>query len=317
MTLIDALLHILADGKRRSGVTLGRELGVTRAAVSKVVSEFRGQIPIEVSRSGYRLPDEYRPLDSFLIQQVLAQYDSGVDRLIILDEVDSTNRYLLAVEEGGVIACLAESQKAGRGRQGRSWVATPYANILLSISVELRLAPKFLGLLSLAVGVAVRTAMSELGVPEVQLKWPNDVLLAGRKLAGILIDMRGEAGALRAVVGIGLNCFQAPQIAAEIDQPFVSLRDHVSVDRSVVAGVVIARVLEGVRLLEQGEHASLLAQWRAHHALNGAEVTVQSAHQPPWTGRIQDIEETGGLRIMTQLGEMRVVYSGDVRVRLQ
>src|SRR6185436_7737129 len=107
---------------------------------------------------------------------------------------------------GSVDVQLAEFQTAGRGRRGRSWFAPPGGSVCLSLSWSFPEMPRDAGALGLAIGVCVLRALESLGVPNAQLKWPNDVLVADRKLGGILIELRAEsAGPAHAVVGIGLN----------------------------------------------------------------------------------------------------------------
>src|SRR5579863_10432033 len=139
MSIRRALVELLCDGERRSGVELGRALGVSRAAVSKTARGFAALgVAIDCSRSGYRLSWPTRPLDIERIRAGLRRRDRL--EIEILDEVASTSAYLLYREPQSARACLAEVQTQGRGRRGRGWISTPYANIILSFARLLPLA---------------------------------------------------------------------------------------------------------------------------------------------------------------------------------
>lgn len=130
--------------------------------------------------------------------------------------------------------CLAESQRAGRGRRGRDWLSPCARNLYLSMLWRFPHGPETLGGLALAVGLAVRAALEDAGVPGVTLKWPNDALYRGSKLAGALIELSGEAGgASCVVVGVGINVSMPRERAAAIAQPWT--------DASRAAGKTISR----------------------------------------------------------------------------
>jgi BirA family biotin operon repressor/biotin-[acetyl-CoA-carboxylase] ligase len=212
MTRRTALLRLIADGELHSGEALARELGVTRAAVAKQVRRLAdwGLAVESVPRRGHRLAAPLDLLDAERLQASLTPLaHARLERLELVDEIASTNSYLLAANRlpaGRWCACLAEYQSAGRGRRGRGWIA-PYASgLCLSFGWMLADPPAGLATLSLAAGVAVLRALTALGVTGLALKWPNDVLKNGRKLGGILCELRAEAaGPAYVVIGIGLN----------------------------------------------------------------------------------------------------------------
>ncbi len=314
MSLIHRILKILADGEHHSGVTLAMRLNVTRAAISKAVAGLP-EVPVAVDRKGYRLARSFWPLDRERIGGFLAASACRPDHLTILEEVDSTNRFLLENEVLGLSVCLAERQTAGRGRRGRSWQATAYGNLLLSVSATFQDMPDPLGVLSLGAGVAVYRAVRSLGVADCALKWPNDVLWQARKLAGILIEMRGEPEAMRIVIGVGLNGTVGPKAAAAIDQPWVDLRSFLPVvDRDRVAAAVIAELYRVMDDYRQGRGASILSEWRAHHAYAGQRVSVAVAGEPACVGIVQDVNAEGAL-VLQVAGSTRVMRSGEVSVR--
>jgi BirA family transcriptional regulator, biotin operon repressor / biotin---[acetyl-CoA-carboxylase] ligase len=157
-----------------------------------------------------------------------------LQHLELLFEVDSTNQYLLDAWPRGAgagWACSAEFQSAGRGRRGRPWVSPLGGAIFLSISWEYAAGPARLSGLSLAAGLAVARTLRRFGARRVGLKWPNDLLWQHRKLAGLLLEVRGEQhGPTRLVLGLGLNLRLPPDQGARIDQPWVDLTEILAAD---------------------------------------------------------------------------------------
>ncbi len=313
MSLIHQILQLLGDGQRYSGVALAERLGVSRAAVSKAVS-LCPDVPIEVSRQGYSLPAPFRPLNEGRIRALLEEMGCRLDKFAIHEDVGSTNQILLAAAGEGVFACLAERQSAGRGRRGKVWRATPYGSLLLSVAWTLSGAARPLGVLSLAAGVAVLRALEHLGVRDAGLKWPNDVLWQARKLAGILIEMRGEADAMRVVVGVGLNAAMSAETAAAIDQDWVDLRSIIPlVDRDQVAALLIAELNIVMTDYREGREAALLDEWRKRHVFTGMRVRIHEG-RGACDARVIDIDADGALLVETSDG-CRRVQSGEVSMR--
>jgi BirA family biotin operon repressor/biotin-[acetyl-CoA-carboxylase] ligase len=261
------------------------------------------------------LPAAYRPLAADAISAEAARAGAPIDAVWVLEAVDSTNRYLLEQAPTGTVACLCERQTGGRGRRGRQWWADPYCNVLLSLSFRLPAASPALGNLSLVTGVGVRRALMALGVQGITLKWPNDVLWAGRKLGGILIEIRGEAEALRAVVGVGVNCHLTAATADQIGQPWAALDDIAADwDRNRIAGVLIAHLCAVVDQFAAGALDPLRAEWRQAHAFAGHPATLQGGDGRVRHGTIIDVDDEGALVMMID-GEHRTLRSGEVSIR--
>jgi len=319
------LLKLLADGAFHSGTVLGERLGVSRAAVNKAIQSLAksGADIHRVSGRGYRLGEPFVPLSEARIRALLAERQtagagSAGTAIEIFDEVDSTNQQLLRTPDlpSGRV-CLAEAQSAGRGRRGRGWVATPCHNILMSMSWRFEIGPAGLAGLSLAAGVAVLRALEEFGVHGAGLKWPNDILRDGRKLAGLLIDLRGEAsGPSLVVLGLGLNVHLAPGAAAQIDQPWTSLRDSLPapVDRNRLAALLVIQLSDMFRVFERDGFAAFRAEWERRHLYAGQAVRLHTG-QDEVTGTVEGIDVHGGLRVRMADGELRTFHSGDVSLR--
>ena len=171
-----------------------------------------------------------------------------------------------------------------------------------------------LGIVSLAAGVAVVRALETLGVQGAVLKWPNDVLWQARKLAGILIEMRGEAGAMRLVVGVGINVVLGPAAAAAIDQEWAALGAIVpAIDRSHLAAQVISELLAVMEDYRQGRVAALLAEWRRRHAFARMPVRIHEGREA-FEALVVDVDDDGALVVEVK-GKRRRVQAGDVSVR--
>jgi BirA family biotin operon repressor/biotin-[acetyl-CoA-carboxylase] ligase len=318
MPALRALLTLLADGRFHSGEELGRALGVSRAAVWKSIQvlPLQGVTIDAVQGRGYRLREPLELLDP---SAIAAAVDPALRRELgpveVLFEVDSTNRRLMTQAAGAVqgSTCLAETQSAGRGRRGRPWLSPFGANLYLSMLWRFSEGPARLSGLSLAVGVACVRALARLGARGVQLKWPNDLLWDGRKLAGILLEVAGESnGPCHVVVGIGVN-LRMPH-GADIDQPWADLREIApDVSRNVLGGALIEELARVMREFEIGGFEALRSEWLANDAFAGRPVTL---HLPsgPISGVARGVDAGGHLLLETATGIQRFA-SGEVSLR--
>lgn len=313
-----ALLDVLADGAWHSGEALALADGVTRAAVAKRVEKLR-ELGLEVEARqglGYRLA---QPLER-LQPTVLAQAVPGL-AVRVADRLDSTNRVLLDAPAGAdPQALFAEFQSAGRGRRGRAWRSPFGANLYLSLAWSFAGWPPQLTALPLAVGVACARAVRAQGLADLRLKWPNDLHAHGRKLGGILIEHRGEAGGTcRVVIGIGLNVAMSGAQAEGIDQPWISLNEALAAEgRPAASRNALARdlLVELQALLAayavQG-FAPLRADWEALDLTRDRAVRISG--EPALEGIARGVDPDGALLVEVD-GQRRAIHSGDVSLRL-
>ena len=321
-----ALLRLLADGRFHSGATLARQLDVSRTTIWKQVRELEhwGLETHSVPRRGYRLARALDLLDAAVIRAGLpASTAAALRSLQVADELPSTNAALLAVADlppGRFDLCVAEFQTAGRGRRGRSWVAPYGSGICLSFSWLFREAPPQLPALSLVVGVAILRALAHLGLAGAALKWPNDVLFEGRKLGGILCELRAEAaGPAYLVIGIGLNVGLPPAARSAIvasglaPADLAELAGEALPSRSHLVAAIAAALHEVVQQFEQGALPALLEEWRRADALLGRSVQVL-APQGARTGVARGVTADGALDVEFAEGRERIV-SGEVSLR--
>jgi BirA family biotin operon repressor/biotin-[acetyl-CoA-carboxylase] ligase len=316
------LLRLLADGRFHSGVELGDALGVGRAAVWKIVQGL-GDLGVDVFSvpgKGYRLTQPFDPLDA---EQILAALAPGrrarVATVEVHPSVPSTNGVLMEGLGHGLLSgavCIAEHQSAGRGRRGRHWVSPYGGNLYLSIYWRFDLAPAALGPLSVAVGVAVAGALEELGARGFGLKWPNDVYWAGRKLAGILLEVSGEStGPAHVVVGVGVNAHMPRAVAAAIDQPWVDLETVLgqSVDRNRLAGAVLGHLVRVLERFAGTGFEPLREAWDRLDLTRGRRVAVSTA-EGVVEGECRGLDDRGAL-LVDAGGRLRRFLSGEVSVR--
>jgi BirA family transcriptional regulator, biotin operon repressor / biotin---[acetyl-CoA-carboxylase] ligase len=281
------LLAALNCDEPVSGTALAARLGVTRAAVWKQIEVLRTLgAPIEASAgSGYQLEHALELLDADRVRTELdATARARIDALDVHWQIDSTNSELLRRPLGRtrqVQICLAETQSAGRGRRGRIWQSPLGGNLYFSLSARFEQGMGTLAGLSLAVGVATVQALTDCGACGVGLKWPNDVLADGRKLAGILVELGGEfLGPCQAVIGIGINLRLTPALLARIDQPAIdlaSLLDGAPPPRNRLAACLIARLIAALDRFVADGFAAFQSDYAHYDLLRDRDIRVLSA----------------------------------------
>lgn len=323
MTTRAEVLKRLADGGFHSGTDMGRALGISRAAVCKTIKSLTdaGLDIHRITGRGYRLAQPVQPLDRRTILRHLGPDASPLrDRLTLLEETDSTNRYLLertAMTSFPGSVCLAEAQAHGRGRRGRAWIATPYHNLLLSMGWRFANGPGIVSGLSLAAGVALARALEEYGVRGIGLKWPNDVLWEEKKLAGLLVDVQGEAsGPCLAVLGVGVNGFLSERDAARIDQPWTDLFSitGATVDRNRLAALVIRELWRMFEVFADKGLAAFRDEWQRRHLYHGRRVCLLAGEREI-AGTVEGIDVHGALLLRNARGGTQAFHSGEISLR--
>lgn len=322
-----ALIRQLADGAWHSGEDLATALGISRAAVWKHLKglDALGLTLQSQAGRGYRLQSPVELLEASAILQALPKADQSGLTLEVLNEIDSTNRYLADRAARADIAapaiCLAEFQSAGRGRRGRQWQSPFGANLYLSLLWRFHAMPADLPALSLAVGVTVAEALHQEGYAGIGLKWPNDLLFEGRKLGGILIEHRGEMGGpCQVIVGVGLNVHMQGGQAAGIDQPWVSLAEVTGTQstaqpgRNRLAGQLARGLITALKQYEQEGFAAFNARWARFDLARGKRIRLEQGGQ--WTeAEALGVDRDGALLVRLR-GERQRFLSGDISLRL-
>ncbi len=316
--LLLPIVDALADGAWHSGETLAKNIGITRAALSKRMRALAAWgLQIESrTRVGYRLTQSLDLLNESSIRKQLSPLATArLQRVAVKPLTDSTNVQVLDLPAKlDPQALLAEFQSAGRGRRGRQWVSPFGANLYLSLAWSFDGWPAQLTSLSLAIGVACTRALPEL--KNLQLKWPNDLVLDGKKLGGILIEQRGEAGgACRAVIGVGLNVSMQADQGRRIDQSWTSLQAcGFKLSRNALAARLLSRLVEALLAFEQNGFAPFAGEWQQRDLTIGKNIQVNGA-QEILNGVARGVTEDGALKLEIR-GKIQHVLSGDVSLRL-
>lgn len=317
------LLVQLSDGAFHSGESLGEALGISRGAIWKQIETLSalGLDIHRVSGRGYRLAQPLILLDAQRIRDELsADIARRVHAIHIFDSIDSTNAWLVEQDcpEEQIEICLAEHQSAGRGRRGRTWQSPFAACLYSSVSWPFPVLPPDFQTMSLVVAIAVQRALRRLGVPDVQLKWPNDIHAADAKLGGILLEVRGEpAGGCRVVIGVGLNVALPDTVRAAIDQPVTDIRQLTGAlpDRNRLFAAMLNEFSTVFAEYSARGFAPFHAEWQSLDALSGKTVVLQD-HEMKINGECRGVASDGALQIETPDGVQRF-FVGDVSVRAQ
>jgi len=252
-------------------------------------------------------------------------------RLTVLDETDSSNSALqrLPLEQQHAHAILAESQTHGRGRHQRNWYSPPGCNVYLSLGWRFTDGGLTLSTLPLVAAICTCRALARIGLQGYRIKWPNDILAGGAKLAGILVELQAVAGGpAHAVIGVGVNVSMPPgsaagqQADASIDRSWTDITSHMphnsgGVSRNRVAVVLLEELLAGIPDYESAGFSAFRAEWMALDLLAGQEVLVQQ-QDTSIAGVARGISEDGGLLLeVNKPGggvEKRIIRAGEVRV---
>ncbi|MBW5818713.1 bifunctional biotin--[acetyl-CoA-carboxylase] ligase/biotin operon repressor BirA [Yersinia kristensenii] len=308
------LIGILADGAFHSGEQLGEMLGMSRAAINKHMQTIRewGLDVFTVPGKGYSLPAPIQLLDE---QAILSYLPAG--QVAVLPVVDSTNQYLLdrisELKSGD--ACVAEYQQAGRGRRGRQWVSPFGANLYLSMFWRLEQGPAAAMGLSLVVGIVMAEVLHKLGAGQVRVKWPNDLYLNDKKLAGILVELTGKTGdAAQLVIGAGINLTMRESTTNVISQDWINLQETgVIIDRNKLTAELLSELRLAVVKFENEGLSAFISRWREMDNYLDRPVKLIIGNQEIF-GIARGIDQQGAL-LLEQNGSVKPYIGGEISLR--
>ena len=233
-----------------------------------------------------------------------------------LGRVDSTSDWLARTELKRPTVVTAKEQTGGRGRRGRRW-ASPPGGVYVSVGWQLLAGSSVPSALPLVVGIHLCEGLEALGIKGLRLKWPNDLVVNGAKLAGILVESVDRApGGRSLLVGIGLN-LHTPSQAVDLadDRRAIGLADIAAVPANEALAAAAAKAALEAGSLEPAAISALMAdQWPARDALAGRLCTIEHASGETCQGVVQGVTDDGALRLETADG-LRILWSGDCRVR--
>src|SRR5690554_505689 len=277
-----AVIEQLGDGHFHSGEAIGQQLNVSRTAVSKYIQEVQ-KLGIDVFRvtgKGYRLMSPLQLLDAekiaALVNQASSAVDFEVDRIVTsTNDVVKQRLHESTIQSGFTV--FAEAQTAGRGRRGKQWVSPFGSNLYTSFYWRLEQGMSSAMGLSLVIGSVVARVIETLGVPGVELKWPNDILVDGKKIAGVLVELEGQAlGVAHAIIGIGINVAMPEPSKAAMDQPWTDIGSLLveGFDRNKLAALLLSDCHAALLQFNQFGLKPFIQQWQQFDRLSNQHVRI-------------------------------------------
>lgn len=302
-----------------SGQKLCEQLGVSRTAVWKVISQLKeeGYAIESVTNKGYCLIREPNVLSE---SEILSRIHTNCigKQVQYFDTLDSTNTY--CGREGERLAhgtlVVAEEQTAGLGSRGRSWTSPKGSSIYMSLLLKPDIMPDVAPRLTLVMALSVARAFRRMGV-EVQIKWPNDIVIKGKKLVGILTEMRAEIGYVhQVVIGVGINVL-TEQFPEELSQRATSVL--LETGKAFSRAQLVAEILDCFEqdydiFLRTCDLSELLEQYTQFSVTIGKEVCVLEQKET-YNGRALGVNETGQLLVACEDGSVKKVFADEVSVR--
>ncbi|MFC0445346.1 bifunctional biotin--[acetyl-CoA-carboxylase] ligase/biotin operon repressor BirA [Pseudidiomarina halophila] len=323
------VIELLSDGAFHSGQCIGEEIGVTRTAISQYIKDIQalGLDVFRVTGKGYRLARAIELLHEKDIIQAVNEHNQGsklsAENIEVARVVTSSNDVLRTrLREHGSLPAgytvVAEAQTAGRGRRGKVWYSPFASNLYLSMYWPLEHGMSAAMGLSVAIGTALAETLTAIGISNVQLKWPNDVLVNGEKLAGILIELEGQAiDSGHAIIGVGINLRMPDWLEAPIDQPWTDVEKQLNgpVRRNELVAKLIAELRDALQSYAVEGLAPFIERWNAFDRLQDREVRIQLGEKVI-AGYAQGIAEDGSLLVAVD-GELERFHAGEVSLRYE
>lgn len=323
------LLTELSAAHFTSGVVLAKKFNVSRSAISDALKDATdaGVEIFSLTRRGYRLATPIDLLDIDAVREAIGDkvYRLDVD---ILPTIGSSNTELLMRAAAGAASgtCVAaEIQTAGRGRRGRAWHSQFASSLTFSLLWRFEKGAAALGGLSLVVGLALVRALRKAGINHAMLKWPNDVVVNGEKLAGILIETQGDMlGPTAAVIGVGLNVQLPDALKLSIDQPATDVASHLE-SQSSRNQLLAAMLCELVVVLDEfGERGFKFfkTDWIAFHALQEQAITVRqnntANNTADYAALVKEVGDDGSLVVeaIDKPGSRQTLTSAEISIRV-
>ncbi|MBF8733141.1 MULTISPECIES: bifunctional biotin--[acetyl-CoA-carboxylase] ligase/biotin operon repressor BirA [Pseudomonas] len=313
------LLNLLKDGRFHSGQALGEAMGVSRSAVWKQLQHLESELNLVIHKvrgRGYQLAVPLTLLESEVIHEH-ARCEHWP--LWIHETIDSTNAEALRLISGGESApflVLAEQQTAGRGRRGRQWVSPFAENLYYSLVLRVEGGMRQLEGLSLVVGLAVMRTLQAFGLNSVGLKWPNDVLVGERKIAGILLELVGDpADVCHVVLGIGINVNM--QSNDRVDQQWTSMKREVgaSIDRNYLVAQLNQQLQHELARHRRYGFAAFQEEWEQASLWQGRTASL-IAGSNRIDGVVLGVDGQGALRLEVD-GVEKSFSAGELSLRLR
>lgn len=322
------LLTLLSDGKFHSGQSIAENLAISRSAVWKLMQKLQqwGLNIYSVTGKGYQLAGGLELINQNTLQQFVRQQNCLFQSVKVLLQVDSTARQVEKIyqQQPGVgCLCVAEYQTAGKGRKASNWVSPFAQNFYFSIAVELPFGLSALGGLSLAIAIGFCQALNQLTSQPSKVKWPNDIWLDDKKLAGILLEASGDNSDCSLLnIGIGINWQMQAEKASDIKQPWTNLKPWLKqpMSRNAALMTILQAIDDTLKTYIKKGFAHFHPLWSEYSYLYRKPVCLvktTGAHTRQLVNGIETgIQMTGALEVQTDKG-IESFYSGEVSLRSQ
>ncbi len=314
------IIQQLAAGELCSGEWLAEQAGISRAAIARHIDQLQ-QIGLDIysiKGKGYRLA---KPLTLLDIHQMKALQTPSAAPIQVQHLTDSTNTQLLKrLQEGQQLQAgevlVAEAQSAGRGRRGNHWISPFGSNLYFSMYWPLEQGIQAAMGLSLVIAVAVAELLEQQYGIKVQLKWPNDIYVAGQKLGGILVELAGQSHAqCDVVIGLGLNIVMPEAASREITQPFTDLSQHLAIpiDRNQLVPALQQAFSQALTEFSKHGFTVFVQRFNQRDLWQGLPVKLSSASLSE-QGICRGVDQQGAL-LLEQQGSIRSFYGGELSLR--
>lgn len=324
------LLKLLADGKFHSGEILANTLQVSRTSIWKMISRIQ-ELGLElhsVKGKGYKLTEPLNLLEQEnIIKNISSELSDQIQDIKIFQSIDSTSSYVMELSQSGKLAlsgnkvfvCVAEQQTAGKGRRGRPWVSPFGHNLYFTVARQFNAGLSELEGLSLVIALAVTRVLEENKFNGLGIKWPNDILWQGKKLAGILLEISGDpTGLSQVLIGLGLNVSANPHAMADVDQAWVDLKTISGKvpDRNKLLAELLSEIIKVIDEFESKGFAAFKEEWASFDALKDQEVELKT-HSNQSTGilgKVMGVNNQGALLLQTKNG-IETFHGGELSPR--
>ncbi len=320
MTNRDKILNLLIDGSEDwvSGEHISNLLGISRTAVWKNINILKemGYSIDSSSKLGHKLISSHNVLNKREIQSKITTDILGCE-IVYFEETDSTNirAFEMAVSgapQGTIV--VADSQTMGKGRLSRKWFTDPGKGLALSMILRPGVQPLFAPRLTLLTAVALSKVLDRLGIGDYEIKWPNDILLKGKKVSGILSEMKADIDSIEfVIIGLGINLnTNSADLPEEIRYIACSLKEELG--REISRAQFLAHFLESFEFLYlqflSGDFSGILEQWIKKSKIINKKIKVTILEKEIF-GTVSGVNEDGNLILITEQGEF-IVNSGDI-----
>ena len=317
------VFNLLKQKHKQTKTDLAYSLRMTEEFLGPILNDLKALgVPLTLSGEMVVLYAQCEFLNSVLIKEKFRLFNIDQDLEVeVINIVDSTNNVLISSKfnSSKIRVCLAELQTAGRGRRGKFWQSPCGANIYMSL--KWRFNPKKLipNGLSLALGVAIHEALIDLGIEDVKVKWPNDIMVNKMKIAGILIEVVADTSKYSdAIIGVGLNFDMSRQLGSSIDQPWTDICSHLSkkIGRNDVAGILIAYIIQALKTFEREGFHPFFSIWDKCDFLKGKTGKVVKSDGQS-NVKFEGISTDGALIVVNDSKERQLIHSGEVSLKIE